>query len=267
MSRSVLKYHGGKSQLAKKHTIYEPSRYSIFGDCCVGGGSFLCVKDRPGVSEFANDTYAELTNFFRVLQGEDTYERFKKKVENTPFSQIEFLDASQDAALVPDVDRAHAFFVRNRQSRQGLETDFATRTRRLRRNRNENASAWNSAIDGLDEFRDRIRWVEIREMDVEAFIDLLDSPSTFFYVDPPYLSETRVAGEYAVEMTPEQHRSLLEKLSGIEGKFMLCGYPSEMYAEFTQQNGWNTVEFEVSKSSSSAKSKPKAKEIIWRNYK
>lgn len=270
--RSPLKYHGGKSILGKRQVIYEPSNYKIFGDCCVGGGSYLTVKDRPGVSEFANDLDGVLLNFFRVLQSESHYEAFRHRITNTPFSDAEFdlassiLDDNQ-TTIVPNADMAWAFFVVNRMSRQGLGKDYATRSRRLRRNRNENVSAFLSAVDQLAEFRTRLRWVELRQMGVLEFIQLLDSSNTFFYVDPPYLMSTRVAGGYKVEMTLDYHSELLKTLSNISGKFMLCGYPSEEYAKVAKSCGWNHIEFQASKSSSSSTTKPLAKEVIWRNYK
>lgn len=261
---SPLKWHGGKSQLAKKFVLYEPKGYRIFGDCCVGGGSFLCVKDRPGVSEFANDLDGELTNFFRVLQDDSLYPKLLHRLEHTPFSQMEF-DYSL-TPLVPDLDRAWAFFVRNRQSRQAMGKEFATRTHRTRRGRNENASAWLSAIDRLAEFRDRVRWVEIRQMDCVDFIRLIDSPATLYYCDPPYLAETRVAGQYTVEMDRPKHIQLLDTLAEIEGKFMLSGYDSEIYQQYEKRYGWRRIEFPVRKSSSGQKTKPTATEILWLNY-
>lgn len=271
--KSPLKYHGGKSRLAKKQVGYEPRTYKLFGDCCVGGGSYLTVKDRPGVAEFANDLDGNLLNFFRVLQQPESYKRFMSLLENTPFSDQEFAKASSmlettgDTQLIPCPSLAWAFFVVNRQSRQGLGKDFATRTRRTRRDRNENTSAWLSAVDQVVDFRDRLKWVEMRQMDVCDFIAMLDSPDAFFYVDPPYTHDTRTAGRYAVEMEDAQHFKLLTLLSNIEGKFMLCGYPSKLYETFEQASGWNRIEFQVAKSSSSASTKPVAVEAIWRNYK
>lgn len=264
--KSPLRYHGGKTFLSKKQVIYEPKVYSIFGDCCVGGGSYLCVKDRPGVSEYANDLDEELTNFFRVLQDDGLFSSLLRRLENTPFSQAEFIAASEETSLIPDLDRAWAFFVRNRQSRQSLGKCFSTPTKRLRRGRNENVSAWNSAIESLTPFRDRLKWVEIRQMKVSDFIPMIDSPTTFFYVDPTYLDFTRVAGKYTMEMSLADHEELLSILAGIQGTFMLCGYDSPLYSHHESVNNWNRVEFTVTKNSSSAKTKPTATEIIWMNY-
>ena len=269
--KSPIRYFGGKSQLAKKHVNYEPSRYTVFGDCCVGGGSYLSVKDRIGVSEHANDLDGLLLNFFRVLQSPQHFAALVTRLESTPFSDQEFdlgssILESPSITIVPNVEVAWAYFVVNRMSRMGLGNDYATRTRRTRRERNENVSAYRSAIESLYEFRDRILWVELRQMDLCEFIRLYDSPSTFFYVDPPYLLDTRVAGGYNVEMTEDDHLRLLCLLRDIEGKFMLCGYDHELYSHTEQECGWNRVEFQVSKSSSSSNTKPVATEILWRNY-
>ena len=46
-----------------------------------------------------------------------------------------------------------------------------------------------------------------------------------FYLDPPYLHETRATtGEYEYEMTISQHADLLDALVAIKGWFLLSGY-------------------------------------------
>ncbi|MBC7965234.1 MAG: DNA adenine methylase, partial [Fuerstia sp.] len=37
---------------------------------------------------------------------------------------------------------------------------------------------------------------------------------------------------YAFEMTEAQHRELLDVLAGIVGKFMLSGYPGNLYRQW-----------------------------------
>ena len=52
-----------------------------------------------------------------------------------------------------------------------------------------------------------------------------DAPGTLFYLDPPYLGETRAAAEvYAHEMSVEKHSELLKLICRCEGKVMLSGY-------------------------------------------
>lgn len=231
----------------------------------------MCVKDRQGVAEFANDLDGRLLNFFRVLQNLSLFQYLVHRLESTPFSSLDYTLASSilDSSphpLVPDVDLAWAFFVVNRQSRQALGKDYATPSSRLRRNRNENVSSFRSAIDNLTDFRNRLLWVELLQMDVCSCIQKLDRPDTFFFVDPPYVKSTRIAGGYSTEMDFDDHVRLLDTLAKIEGKFMLCGYDSELYKDYESRHVWHRFEFPTVKHSSSSSSKPKSIEILWLNY-
>ncbi len=94
-----------------------------------------------------------------------------------------------------------------------------------------------------------------------------DGPQTLFYCDPPYVHSSRsTTGEYAHEMTDADHQQLLESLVAIEGKFLLSGYPSELYARYAEQHGWRCIEIEIDNKASSAKSKQIKTECLWMNY-
>jgi DNA adenine methylase len=100
---------------------------------------------RTGHFRVVNDINLELTNFWRVLQGEKTFASFRRIVEAIPFSQVEWKEAEAKLQPIkpPDVDAAVAFFVRCRLSRAGEFKEFATLSRnRTRRRQNEQASAW-----------------------------------------------------------------------------------------------------------------------------
>ena len=220
-----------------------------------------------GVSEFVNDIDGELMNFWAVLR--NTPSRMLHYLWATPFSPDSFA-AAKHSNLVSDdrVRRATGFFIRNRQSRQGLGKDFATPTSRTRRGMNENVSAWLSAIEGLPEAHARLKRVEIRNQDALRFIRELDSPNTLFYCDPPYVHDTRVTkSEYGPhEMTLEDHEALLHFLHRIEGKFLLSGYRCDLYDKFAAVANWRRVDWEVDCKSSSSSEKPKRTESIWANY-
>ncbi len=237
-----------------------------------GSGAVLLAGDGEGVAEFANDIDYELTNFWSIMRNETLFKRFKFHVDSAPLSQVDFKRAKEEdgrrmADHGEDVHAATRFFTINRQSRQALGKDFATPTSRLRRNMNEQVSAWLSAVDGLPEIHARLRRVEIRCMDAVDFIRELDSPDTLFYCDPPYMHETRTATKtYAHEMTEQQHAELLNALAKIEGKFLLSGYPNRLYDQAERDFRWNHVDFVLDNKASSAKSKEKKTERIWANY-
>lgn len=88
-------------------------------------------------------------------------------------------------------------------------------------------------------FCERLRGVIIESGDAVDVIDRHDAPGTLFFVDPPYMHETRaMAGNrtYRHEMTERQHATLLDRLMRVEGFVALSGYPTETYEQTL--TGW-----------------------------
>lgn len=271
---SAIKRHGGKAYLAEKiRSLFPP--HTRYCEPFFGSGAVLFGGDGEGVAEFANDADMILQTFWYVLADASLFDDFHRRLLATPFSEPRFdaaqasIKSAEHCIRRPQVEIAVDFFVLNRQSRQALGRDFATPTTRLRRGMNEQVSAWLSAVDGLPEFHDRLRRVEIRCTDAIAFINELDTAETLFYCDPPYVAETRFngGGEYGKhEMTAHDHRVLLDRLAKIKGKFCLSGYPNELYETVAARHGWRHVDFVVDNKASGAKSKEKKVERLWMNY-
>lgn len=265
---SSLRYHGGKSYLAKWVRSFFPPHVR-YCEPYFGGGSVMFASDGVGVAEYVNDIDWGLINFWKVLASPLLFKKFKRLVEATPFSEHEFdaADCSFRPQLGWSVSYAVWFFIRNRQSRQGLGEDFATPTSRLRRKMNENVSAWLSAVDGLPEVHARLQRVEIRNTKALDFIKALDSADTLFYCDPPYLGVTRTAKKvYRHEMTEQDHARLLKCLSKIKGKFVLSGYDSTLYNAAALTHGWCSVRKLIDNKSSSKKVKDVKTEWLWMNF-
>lgn len=132
---------------------------------------------------------------------------------------------------------------------------------------NENVSAWLSAVDGLPEAHERLRRVEIRNMDAVDFIKKYDHEKALFYLDPPYLHETRVTTkDYEHEMTEDDHNNLLSRLAVTNGKFILSGYRSHLYDLWAASNGFRRVEKQIDNKASGKKTKEKKTECLWMNY-
>jgi len=277
-----LKWHGGKHYLADWIISYMP-RHVHYVEPYAGGLAVLLRRDphdprlvwnpdwpQEGVSEVVNDIDGELMNFWGVLRRPADFAVLRRFLEATPFSE-ELFNAAGD--VIPDnstvVDRAWRFFVRCRQSRQGLMKDFATLSRtRTRRGMNEQISSWLTAIEGLPDIHRRLQPVLPLNRPALEVIRTQDGPKTLFYLDPTYLDETRVShGEYGEhEMSPEDHHELSKALADIKGKFLLSGYPSTMYAEYAAANGWHRVERQIDCKASGAKKKPKKTECLWMNF-
>jgi DNA adenine methylase len=270
-----LKWHGGKHYLASKIIALMPPHLH-YVEPYFGGGSVLLAKDPEGVSEVANDLNRELANFWAVLRSAELFGKLQRNLEATPFSEDLWEAADErsrgvyvDAMLDEMVGRAWSFFIHCRQSMSGRMDSFAPLSRtRVRRGMNEQASAWMAAVDGLPAVHARLRRVVILNRPAVDVIASQDGEQTCFYLDPPYLHETRATtGEYEHEMTAEQHAELLTALAGIKGKFLLSGYDSALYREHEQRNGWHRVEFELPNNSASGESKRRMREVVWMNYK
>jgi len=275
-----LKWHGGKSYLADwiidlmpKHLHYvEP-----FG----GGLAVLLAKDpfdprhqwgdksfEKGISEVVNDLNRELMNFWKVLQSDRSFRRFQRTVEATPFAQPEWNDAR--TRTLPrrklDIEAAVAFFIRCRQSRAGGFKNFATLSRnRTRRCMNEQASAWLGCIEGLAAVHDRLKRVVILREDALKVIKQQDGERTLFYLDPPYVHNTRAATDaYQYEMDEPAHEGLLSTVQQCRGRVILSGYPNELYDCALHE--WNRHDRKIDNKVSGGSSKRVMTESLWCNF-
>jgi DNA adenine methylase len=186
-------------------------------------------------------------------------------IEAMPFSEVEWEDSWEPGGS--EVDVAVRFFVRCRQSRAGQMVDFATLSRnRVRRGMNEQVSAWMTAVDGLPQVAARLKRVVILNEDALNVIQSQDGPNTLFYLDPPYLHETRASTEvYAHEMSDDDHRKLLEMVNEVKGYVMLSGYPSELYETMLLAPRWCRVEFDLPNNAAGGATKRRETECLWTN--
>lgn len=155
-SKLPLKWHGGKFYLADWIIDHMPKHLHYVE--LYGGGLAVLLAKSPndprhqwgekaqerGISEVVNDLNHELMNFWRVLQDEESFGRFQRIIEATPFSKPQWIE--EETRMVPrhalDVEAAVAFFIRCRQSRTGGFKSFATLSQnRTRRGMNEQVSA------------------------------------------------------------------------------------------------------------------------------
>lgn len=271
--KQPIKWHGGKHYLAAKIVEQmERRRHTRYLEAFAGGLSVLLLKNPEGVSEWANDLNHKLVNFWRVLAYEESFKRFQRMVVNMPLSEDLFKNSQFNGPASHDpVERAVWFFVRMRQSRQGLGKDYCTPVlTRQRRGMNEQVSAWLTAVDGLADVHQRLRRVEVWRRPAVQAIKKLDHEDgkLMVYADPPYLHDTRSSvGEYGEhEMDESAHVYLLETLGSMRGTFVLSGYRSELYDDYAEDFGWDRLDFELPNNASSAKAKQRKIECLWMNF-
>lgn len=269
-----LKWHGGKSYLAKRIVSLMPPHIH-YCEPFAGGLAVLLERDpdderlwlppHKGVSEVVNDINGRLTNFWRVLQNPAWFEKFYRAIQFMPLSRPEWVLAHKN--LEPGcVEDAANFFIDCRQSLAGRMQGFTAITRtRTRRQMNGGASEWIGAVDGLLDVHERLRRVVIENVDAVDLIKREDTPGTLFYCDPPYVSETRTAKNvYAYEMDPKDHHVLLCVLLDCKGNVMLSGYRCAMYDDALRS--WNRVDWDIANNSAGGKTKRRMIESLWMNF-
>jgi DNA adenine methylase len=271
-----LKWHGGKVYLAPAIVALMPPHVHYVE--AYGGGLRVLFERDPddqrlwlpphkGVSELVNDIDGDLMNFWAVLRDRELFPAFGRACQATPLGRPDFDLAGVWLETRTDlVDRAWALFVRARQSRAGSFKGFTSLTRnRLRRGVNGNVSEWIGAVDGLAAIHERLRPVVVENMPALDLIRREDSPGSLFYLDPPYLHETRSTKDaYRFEMNNRDHAELLDVLKAVKGKVMLSGYPSALYD--TTLAGWNRRTFDKANHSAGGGSKRRMTECVWCNF-
>lgn len=235
-TRPVLRWHGGKWKLAPWIISHFPA-HRVYVEPFGGAASVLLRKERS-YAEVYNDLDSEVVNLFRVMQSQG--EQLRRLLELTPFARKEFRLAYEPSG--DPVERARRLIIR---SFMGFGSNGHARVTGFRSNSNRSgttpAQDWRNYPECLKAMIDRMRGVVIESADACNIMPTHDSPLTLFYVDPPYLAETRDAGkDYTHELDRGGHARLLERLRTLTGMVALSGYASDLYDEALHD--WRRVE-------------------------
>jgi len=109
----------------------------------------------------------------------------------------------------------------------------------------ECTNKWRGRFRLLTIWHDRLTRVQLDNRDALEVGRYWDSPETFFYIDPPYVSETRKSKKvYANEPPDEHHRKLVSLLLTIQGGAAVSGYDHDIYRPL-ENAGWRRYEFQT----------------------
>ena len=147
------------------------------------------------------------------------------------------------------IERARRYYVRLWMARYPHDSRLSFRRQKVfSRGRSGKKSMRPAAvsfmdIDHLYVVADRLRGVTIENMGALDIIERYDNKRALFYVDPPYVHDTRVRkNTYQAEMSDEQHAELANVLRNVEGFVVLSGYASELYKWLFENYGWTRVD-------------------------
>jgi DNA adenine methylase len=109
---------------------------------------------------------------------------------------------------------------------------------------------------------DKITFVE--NMDFQEVVEQYDSPTTYFYMDPPYYKTEDYYSNHI--FTIETHERLATCLQNVEGKFSLSYYDFPQLSEWFPKDQYHWEQKDFSKAASTKKEKNKGTEILIMNY-
>jgi len=245
---SFFKWFGGKGLLFRKILPYLTTPHQVYVEVYGGGASVLLNKP-PSPIEVLNDIDSEVVNIFRVAQDEAKFKELKHRLEWTLYSRAEFvkaLDILQNETITDPVLRAWAFFVAQNQGFSGKNSRNFSEGCWSRGFTNNVATVFTNKVSKLDLIRERLKHVQVDNIEAIACIQYWDSSDTLFYLDPPYIHDTRKSKQdYHHEADDNHHRLLVDTLLSIKGQAVLSGYEHEIY-EPLLQNGWHKVEIDTS---------------------
>lgn len=248
--KSAIPYFGGKARMVTLLLKFVPE-HEVYVEVFGGAASLLMSKE-PARVDVYNDIYGDVVNLFRVIRDPAMFNRFYHMVVFTMYSNEEYRDCRDHFRIVNDpVQRAYMWFVTMRQTfsamppgekRSNAHWSFSKKS--SSRGMAKCVSAWLSAVDRLQSIHERLQTVQIDHDDFRKVIPRYDDEGVFFYMDPPYVPSVRRGGEYAHEMSTDDHTKLVDMLLEITGKVVLSGYQNELYTRL-EDHGWRRVDIPV----------------------
>lgn len=257
----AVPYYGGKFNHLDFLLPLFPSDRQHLVDVFGGGGSV--ALNAPYGKVTYNDVDRRMVTFFRVLR--DRPDELRRAVALTPNSREEYSRALKwdEWDGLDEVEQARRVHTSLMQARNSSISERMNKTGWSYSQKGKNRRGWMRVDDDLE--ASAVRLKEIIALENKPWDDILeryDHDSVVFYLDPPYLPETRKAVKaYEHEMTVEDHERLMEALPKLQAKAILSGYESELYD--SALSGWTRL---VKKVFASSADGDERREVVWMNY-
>jgi DNA adenine methylase len=279
----MLSYIGGKSKIGKWIVPFYDKDMETYVETF--GGMFWCffnmdLKQFPNLKRVVYNDFNPLNyNLFKCVQ---TPERLLEEINNIPCQQKgeEVTDP-----IYKEQFNSFQSEIFNKDFKVG-DTDYVVAAKYvyiLTQVFSGSKPETSSFIDLKGKykskyltFRDKLSkpdWVEhflkiteVENMDFGDVINKYDSPTTYFYVDPPYWKTENYYSNH--DFDREDHERLANNLKGIEGKFSLSYYDFEILSEWFPKNEyiWQMKEFAKAASAKKGEKQNMGEELLIINY-
>lgn len=235
-----MRYFGGKARICH-HIVAIMPPHDTYVEPFGGAASVLLAKPRCR-EEVYNDLNEDVTNVFVVMR--DRFEELEWWCMHTPFSELVHEKAWEK--YEDPVARAGMSIFRSFASFGAIGDSH--KTSGFRRGRDQHsvpAMDWKRWIEQMEFYRNRLQGVIIRCRPSLFILESYESArQALFYVDPPYVHDTRSKHyRYDFDMEDKDHRKLAKALHSTKQMVMLSGYPSQLYEEL--YGDWNFIDIQT----------------------
>ena len=239
-----MKYPGSKYDSLDELLPHLPHRGSFID---VFGGSGTVLFNRPASKlDVYNDRYGGICAFYRALR--DHPRKLCQRLEVIVHSREEWewclrtwehepISISEEALCLYDgkisqedmelVERAARWYYMVQNSFVGLGRSFA----RVTKPTTGVAGVIANKLDSFWPIHQRLKRVQIENLDWRDCLNDFDNEQAVFYLDPPYFNAD-MSG-YTHKMPMEDHIELCTRIMSLKGFVALSGYPNEIYDQFT----------------------------------
>lgn len=260
-----IRRNGGKSHIAKTLINHFPKAYQYAEPFFGAGGMYFSVPQGLYEVRSFNDIDNLVICFFKMLR--DQPEELYRQCLLTPYADQELKQAfaNKDNPELTEMEKARTAWIIGR-------TAFATHTNGWLYNNgnpaaNDVLKSTNSKLSQLFDYALFLRGAQIHCKDAIDFINAVDGPDTFFYCDPPYVTETKATKvTYLSEFTDEDHKKLAARLHETKAKVAISGYPSELYNGL--YGDWRRIDYQARTAMGTGRNSEEAQrtECLWVNY-
>lgn len=228
-------WYGGKGRLVSKILPYIGSPQIYVEPFC--GAASVFFHKKPSDIEILNDLDQRVVDLFKNISSVNLQHRLKF----TLYSREEFRKAAKGTDN-------WSFFLRHTQGFVGTEIQSEGAWGRVflcrgtgSKNMADTTNSYRGRLKYLEWYRKRLAGVKLHNANALEIIKRYDSSTTTFYLDPPYIINTRVRGKYKYECTDSFHKDLISLIKKVKGKVVLSGYNHSIYNKL----GWERVEFKT----------------------
>lgn len=236
-----------------------------FVDVFGGSGCVLLNREKSDIETY-NDINGKLVNFF--LQLRDNGQELIDKLRLTPYSRQEYMNAVY-IETDTDIEKARKFFVRCQQSMwsmgvQQSSKGWASDIRECRAGVGGRLGRFLNHIDKLKYCVERLRTVQIENMDFRHIMDRYNYEDVFFYLDSPYDPTFRsMTDKYEFDFVNQDFYDLHYYCRHSKAKFAVSAYNSpfmlDLFRDFNVTMGPN-------RKSGDEDSRSETCEVLFTNY-